>query len=594
MISSMPYSLDEASGTADSSLGLFALGDSGTPKEAGAVYEYDNRNNMIKAVSGSDTTLSKYNGDGLRVEKKVNGNACHYAYEYDKIVLEVDGSNTQTARNIYGLSLVKRTAGAESYSYLYNGHGDVTALLNSSGNVATQYYYDAFGVITEETATVNNPYRYAGYQYDEESELYYLKARHYNPSLARFMQEDSYRGSIADPLSLNYYTYCNNKPLMYHDPTGHASTFVQTRSDGSYWEPYAGKGGAYVDAKTGNIVSTTPEYTNSGGSSSSGSSGSGGSSSSSGGSSTSGNNGVTYNPYIGKYVDANGNVVTTVPVLTPGGTQPGYIYQGVTYMYGGSRPQDGWIVYAPNNVTYQMNTSLGKGTPTTVMPVITAAGVTIGGYSSGVTTMLDGSKLQNGVVIKSTMNIMGPNSYQLLVYTGNSDAPTPLIYNATTGDFYGGPYGALPTAGGPLIPLPTDLITDFAADVIATVIINGVVYFITGETAHKAALTKMNAMLEEGINSGMDCSEIAEDLYKAANNRGDILRITPGPTSLTIKIPEANPTKEPYYYHDVYTDGKYIFDPRYDSSPVLKNDYFRKIKELNPYNDYTVKKVKMK
>ena len=140
MVSSMPYSLDEASGTADSSLRLFALGDSGTPKSAGAVYEYDNRNNMVKAVSGSDTTLSKYNGDGLRVEKKVNGNACHYAYEYDKIVLEVDGSNTQTARNIYGLSLVKRTAGAESYSYLYNGHGDVTALLNSSGNIAVQYY----------------------------------------------------------------------------------------------------------------------------------------------------------------------------------------------------------------------------------------------------------------------------------------------------------------------------------------------------------------------------------------------------------------------------------------------------------------------
>ncbi|MHB1395126.1 MAG: RHS repeat-associated core domain-containing protein, partial [Clostridia bacterium] len=63
--------------------------------------------------------------------------------------------------------------------------------------------------------------RYAGYQYDEETEIYYLNARYYDPKIARFLTEDTYRGEANDPLSLNLYTYSHNEPVMYGDPTGH-------------------------------------------------------------------------------------------------------------------------------------------------------------------------------------------------------------------------------------------------------------------------------------------------------------------------------------------------------------------------------------
>ncbi len=43
----------------------------------------------------------------------------------------------------------------------------------------------------------------------------------YDPQDARFLQEDSYRGYINDPLSLNLYAHCNNNPLIYDDQTGH-------------------------------------------------------------------------------------------------------------------------------------------------------------------------------------------------------------------------------------------------------------------------------------------------------------------------------------------------------------------------------------
>jgi len=302
MISSVPYSLKDINIAMDGGIGLFLLGLE--KDEPAALYEYDNRNNMVMAVSGESTTSSKYNGSGLRVEKTVNGKTCRSLYEYDKIILEVDVSGSQTARNIYGLNLLKREADSSAFMYMYNGHGDVTALLNQSGTVAVQYYYDAFGVLTEETARVNNPFRYSGYEYDEESGLYYLKSRHYDPAIARFMQEDTDRGSARDPLSLNLYTYCSNEPVKYYDPSGHAQEFVLVRSDGSYWEPMAGKSGAYVDKKTGNIVSTTPEWTTSGSNGSNtntgkSSTGSNSSSSSGGSSSGGGLGGVNFGPNEG-------------------------------------------------------------------------------------------------------------------------------------------------------------------------------------------------------------------------------------------------------------------------------------------------------
>ncbi len=67
-----------------------------------------------------------------------------------------------------------------------------------------------------------NNIKYAGYFYDAETGLYYLNARFYDPETARFIQQDSYSGNILDPLSLNLYTYAQNNPISYYDPTGHS------------------------------------------------------------------------------------------------------------------------------------------------------------------------------------------------------------------------------------------------------------------------------------------------------------------------------------------------------------------------------------
>ena len=188
------------------------------------LYDFDVWNQLIKTTVKDKKISYSYNGEGYRVSKDINGQTTNYLYEADKVILETDEANNQIAKNIYGLNLLTRTAGNDTMNYMYNGHADVTALLNQDGIVTATYYYDAFGNILEQTGNANNSITYAGYQYDGETGLYYLNARMYDPKIARFLQEDTYLGDRNDPLSLNLYTYCYNNPIIYFDPTGHVVT----------------------------------------------------------------------------------------------------------------------------------------------------------------------------------------------------------------------------------------------------------------------------------------------------------------------------------------------------------------------------------
>ena len=186
-----------------------------------ASYSYNEKNQMTAVEIGTVEVENTFNADGYRASKTADGVTTQYLYEYDRIIMEID-STGDGVYNVYGLSLISREADGDKVYYLYNGHGDVTALVSETGMIVKTYYYDAFGNVLEETGTAENPFLYSGYVYDAESKLYDLKARFYDAKIARFMQEDTYLGSKADPLSLNLYAYCNNNPVIYSDPTGHS------------------------------------------------------------------------------------------------------------------------------------------------------------------------------------------------------------------------------------------------------------------------------------------------------------------------------------------------------------------------------------
>lgn len=126
-------------------------------------------------------------------------------------------------RYIRGNGLAARVAtdGSQTY-YLSNGHGDIVELRDATGNTRlNQYAYDIWGNPTLATEQVTNPFRYSGEIWDNSTHLQYLRARWYDPSIGRFMNQDTYEGDITNPLSLNGYTYVHNNPLRYTDPSGH-------------------------------------------------------------------------------------------------------------------------------------------------------------------------------------------------------------------------------------------------------------------------------------------------------------------------------------------------------------------------------------
>jgi RHS repeat-associated protein len=78
--------------------------------------------------------------------------------------------------------------------------------------------YDSFGqVLAETNAIFGDRYKFTGREFDDQIGLYYLRARFYDPSIGRFVNEDPLRFEGG---CVNLYSYVNNNPLNGKDPTG--------------------------------------------------------------------------------------------------------------------------------------------------------------------------------------------------------------------------------------------------------------------------------------------------------------------------------------------------------------------------------------
>ncbi len=106
---------------------------------------------------------------------------------------ETDAKGTVTASYVYGLGLVEKIVGEQAYFYQFDGLGSTVAMTDVEGKVVNQYAYDDFGQgATNAIETVANPFQYVGRWgvMTEALDLVYMRARHYVPSLGRFVQKD--------------------------------------------------------------------------------------------------------------------------------------------------------------------------------------------------------------------------------------------------------------------------------------------------------------------------------------------------------------------------------------------------------------------
>jgi len=116
-----------------------------------------------------------------------------------------------------------------------NGQGDVIGIIRGNGTQVVGYRYDAWGNVKEVSGSMSgtlgkaNPLRYRGYVYDEETKLYYLESRYYDPEVGRFINADAYAATGQGFVGNNMFAYCLNNPVNMMDSTGEFSIGIAVK-----------------------------------------------------------------------------------------------------------------------------------------------------------------------------------------------------------------------------------------------------------------------------------------------------------------------------------------------------------------------------
>ena len=193
-----------------------------------ARYSYDAFNRTVKVETfDGNIQLNRYDAEGLRYEMEENGNLVQFIFNQEREVVTEEDS-TGLTRLIRAMELIARSSDSARtyYHYASDEMGSTTHIVDDAGAVQNRYEYDAWGNLTVQEEAVPNRFKYTGQQLDPITQQYYLRARFYNPVIARFTQEDTYRGD-----GLNLYAYCANNPVYYVDPTGYYRNCVKEAYD---------------------------------------------------------------------------------------------------------------------------------------------------------------------------------------------------------------------------------------------------------------------------------------------------------------------------------------------------------------------------
>ncbi len=178
-------------------------------------------NNRLKHISVSGSTIAThtytYNGRGERVKK--SGNSTTY-YHYDpsgQLIAETDTLGNTQVEYIYIDSQPAAIVRNGTLHYIHPDHlGTPQKITNQTQATVWEATYTPFGKATITTSTITNNLRFPGQYYDQETNLHDNHFRYYDPTIGRYITSDPI-GLIA---GLNTYSYVNQNPVSYYDPTG--------------------------------------------------------------------------------------------------------------------------------------------------------------------------------------------------------------------------------------------------------------------------------------------------------------------------------------------------------------------------------------
>lgn len=178
---------------------------------------------LLTFTNSNESDIYKYNPFGHRVEVRRNGTTTKYIRDVlsDNILVELDVSGNPIYYFIYssgGMLLARYDVVEDMLSYFHGDiRGSVIAITNENKEITHHYSYKDFGQldIIREPQRNDNRFRYVGIygvEY-ENQDLYYMRARYYQPSVGRFLTQD--------PVwSQNLYPYSGNNPISNIDRNG--------------------------------------------------------------------------------------------------------------------------------------------------------------------------------------------------------------------------------------------------------------------------------------------------------------------------------------------------------------------------------------
>jgi RHS repeat-associated protein len=242
-VSSVPYNLDAlgnrlSDGTTSLSYDAssriatpgYSYDDNGNLLSDGTTsYSYDAANRLIQSVKAGITTTYAYDGKGNLIRENVGGVTADFVLDERGALplilgeLRSDGVELRYAYGSEGITAqqtISNTTQTTTYPLL-DALGSVRRLTDAAGAVTLARSYDAFGNIRHSAGTGWTQLGFTGERMGVVDGTLYLRARHYSPALGRFLQRDSYAGTVGRPQSLNRYAYTENNPATLTDPSGH-------------------------------------------------------------------------------------------------------------------------------------------------------------------------------------------------------------------------------------------------------------------------------------------------------------------------------------------------------------------------------------
>jgi RHS repeat-associated protein len=188
-------------------------------------WNYENQPTVYQLSTGSRVTMS-YNADNRRTQKQTAATvSTKFIWEptTDAYFSQLNNANTNTKLYTfepvqYG-NLISQRVGGDHYVHA-DALGSTRALSSTGTTVSDTFLHDAWGTEVARTgATAIVPFRWVGgpgYYYDTETQLFYVRARVFQPTTARWISQDLFL--FVD--SFTHWQYALNSPLTRIDPTG--------------------------------------------------------------------------------------------------------------------------------------------------------------------------------------------------------------------------------------------------------------------------------------------------------------------------------------------------------------------------------------